>query len=114
MIFYNLISNSIDSIKEKGLEKGEGQIVVTSDLINNNYIFTIEDNGTGIDRSYIKDKIYEPGFTTKYDEEGNKKGTGIGLYYAKEILENSFYGSVRCESTFGKSTRFILEIPKHK
>lgn len=55
-----------------------------------------EDNGGGMEATTLN-KIFEPYFTTK--EEG--KGTGIGLYMSKMIIENSMHGQLRAENIPG-------------
>jgi hypothetical protein len=65
----------------------------------------VEDNGTGIDES-IMHKIYEPYFTTK--EEG--KGTGIGLYMSKVIIENSMHGQLTVKNIAGGAC-FQVSLP---
>ena len=74
-VILNLINNAKDSILEKGVE-GKIEII----LKNNSIIIT--DNGKEIPDE-IKDRIFEPYFTTKSE----KGGTGIGLYMSKMIIE---------------------------
>ncbi len=61
------------------------------------------DNGKGID-SKIKDKIFDPYFTTKHKTQG----TGIGLYMSKQIVEKVFNGNISLES---EATCFRINIP---
>ncbi len=69
-------------------------------------VITIEDNGGGIDKQNI-DKVFDPYFTTK----GNKKGTGIGLYLCKMIVEDSLNGSINVENT-DQGAKFIIRLNK--
>ena len=55
---------------------------------------TIKDNGSGIDKN-ILDKIYDPYFTTKH----KSKGTGLGLYILKMIIEQRMKGKVEIYSS---------------
>ena len=69
---------------------------------------TIEDNGGGIDAIYM-DKIFRPYFTTK-DEE---KGTGIGLYMSKIIVEEHCNGQLSVENTAdGALFKIALKVEK--
>jgi signal transduction histidine kinase len=105
-IILNLISNAKDAIEEKRKEKGnfKGEIIITSKKENNNIIIEIEDNGGGI-KNEIKERIFEPYFTTK--EEG--KGTGMGLYMVKEIVER-MNGKIEVENTQkGAKFKIILK-----
>ena len=70
--------------------------------------FQIGDNGPGISSKY-KDSIFEPGFTSKYDDLGNPS-TGIGLSYVKEMVEQ-LEGDVTIEDrTEGKGSIFIIRL----
>ena len=64
----------------------------------------MSDNGGGISDSII-DKIYDPYFTTK--EEG--KGTGIGLYMSKIIIENNMAGKLYAFND-ASGANFVIEI----
>lgn len=102
MIVYNLLTNAIYSIKKAEREKG--LIIFTSKVEKNNYILTIEDNGKGVDKDDLL-KIYEPGFSRK------EEGLGIGLYFIKEVLENSYGGSINCYTKFKEFAKFEIKIP---
>lgn len=70
------------------------------------WMIRITDNGTGIDKEDQK-KLFEPFFSTK--ETG--KGTGLGLYVAKSIIE-SFRGVISVQSEPGYGTSFSVFLPK--
>ncbi|MGH2412307.1 MAG: sensor histidine kinase, partial [Microcystaceae cyanobacterium] len=67
----------------------------------------IEDNGSGIP-SELKEKIFDPFITTKPPGEG----TGLGLAIAHDIVVGKHGGELRVETEVGKSTKFIIVLPK--
>jgi signal transduction histidine kinase len=66
----------------------------------------IKDNGTGIPEA-LKNKIFQPFFTTKPTGEG----TGLGLSLSYEIITKGHGGRLSIESTEGMGTTFIIELP---
>jgi len=76
----NIINNAKDILVEKEVPNAE----ITIELTNNTV--KISDNGGGVPLEIIE-RIFEPYFTTK--EEG--KGTGMGLYMSKMILEENMH-----------------------
>ncbi len=97
-VLTNLIKNSLQA------EKKDRPIEVNIDLIkkNDNYLVRVADNGAGIPTS-IKDKIFEPNFTTK------NSGMGLGLAIVKTIITD-FGGEINCQ-TSSKGTVFEFTIP---
>lgn len=87
-VLLNLISNAKDAIEENGVQKGEIDIVIDS----KNKTVSIKDNGGGIDEK-IMYKIFDPYFTTK-----EVKGSGIGLYMSKTIIEKYFNGKLEASN----------------
>lgn len=71
----------------------------------NDVVIDVEDNAGGIPED-IKERIFEPYFTTKSDTSG----TGLGLYMSKAIIENHFNGTLDVESKNGM-TRFSITLP---
>ena len=65
----------------------------------------VEDDGQGMSRE-VRTRIFEPFFSTK----GEGKGTGLGLFIVKSILE-SHSGAMRVESKMGQGSRFRLLLP---
>lgn len=84
-VILNLISNAKDVIIEK--EISEGKISIKSYSEPTKAIIEVSDNGGGIPIDVIE-KIFNPYFTTK--EEG--KGTGVGLYMSKMIIDKNMDG----------------------
>lgn len=69
-------------------------------------VVRIADNAGGIPEE-IKEKIFEPYFTTK----GPEQGTGIGLFMCKTIIEKSMNGRL-CASNSGEGAEFVITVPK--
>ena len=84
-VVLNLLTNAKDALLEKGTT--DGRITIRSWTMDGRALLTITDNAGGIEEK-ILDKIFEPYFTTK--ELG--KGTGIGLFMSKTIIEKNMGG----------------------
>jgi PAS domain S-box-containing protein len=67
----------------------------------------IRDNGTGI-APEIKDKLFQPFFTTKPTGEG----TGLGLSISYDIVTQQHGGTISVDSEFGEFTEFIVRLPR--
>jgi signal transduction histidine kinase/ligand-binding sensor domain-containing protein len=81
-------------------------VSVTTQLTDKNHIqITIRDNGCGIP-SHIKDKIFQPFFTTK----PTGQGTGLGLSLSFDIVK-AHGGELKVESLDGEGTTFIITLP---
>ena len=83
-VILNIINNSKDALLEREVQNPHIQITLDKE----NRTLTICDNAGGIDEDVIK-RVFEPYFTTK--EQG--KGTGMGLYMSKMIIEDNM-GSI--------------------
>lgn len=100
-IFMNLISNSIDAFESL---RGLKLIMIKIDQSDDDIIILFKDNAGGIKEEFIK-KVFEPKFTTK-EEQG---GSGIGLYMCKEIINNTFNGSITLQNE-----NFVYEDQEYK
>ncbi|MFB2936218.1 PAS domain S-box protein [Aerosakkonemataceae cyanobacterium BLCC-F154] len=113
-VFMNLLMNAIDAIEQQrqSLSPKEkldyiGIITITTSITpKNQVLISIHDNGCGMN-SQVKEKIFNPFFTTK----PVGKGTGMGLAISYQIVTENHQGHLRCFSTVGKGTEFQIELP---
>jgi len=91
-VIMNLTNNAKDAILENKIENGIIEINTGTHSSRFEKI-SVKDNGGGVPIEIIN-KIFEPYFTTK---EGNK-GTGIGLYMSKIIIEQNMMGKLLLEN----------------
>jgi len=87
-VIMNIINNAKDALVENKIEDKQIYITIKNEKIS------IEDNGGGIDKEIIQ-RVFEPYFTTK--EQG--KGTGMGLYMSKMIMESNMNGMLNVKNT---------------
>ncbi len=100
-VWTNLITNALHAMKKTDSPK----LQIFSRRIGSDYVMIgFEDNGSGVPAS-IKDKIWDPFFTTKDQGEG----TGLGLGIVKGIIEKH-KGRIELESEPNK-TRFMVYLP---
>lgn len=99
-----ILSNAKDVLIENKIQ--EPFIAIALYHCNQQFEVTIEDNGGGIKNEYIT-KIFDPYFSTKQ----SKRGTGLGLYITKIIIEKSMNGSIQVENT-DKGAKFIIKVDK--
>jgi signal transduction histidine kinase len=108
-VLLNLINNSFQAVNESS-KKGEPgykpEVSVETKLTTENQILiSIRDNGPGIPDD-IKEKIFQPFFTTK----PTGQGTGLGLSLSYDIIK-SHGGKIHLESTEGKGSIFEINLP---
>ena len=112
-VIINLLNNSKDEFEKKEFEKK--YIFIDTKVEEDEITVIIKDNAGGIDEKII-DKVFEPYFTTKT----KSKGTGIGLYMSKQIIEKHMNGLIRVsnenyiykEKNYRGATFFITFVQK--
>ena len=108
----NLVSNAFDAIIDKAIRRANaseaaedhGTVAILVTQEDNKVVIEVQDDGCGIPPEH-KDKLFDPYFTTKSGD----KGTGIGLFMSKLIVEESMGG--RLTFTSGPDgTVFVMEL----
>ena len=100
-VLVNIVNNAKDAFVER--EK-TGTIYINCYEKDNNIFIEIIDEAGGIHLEN-PNKVFEPYFTTK------DKGTGIGLYMSKMIIERDMKGLLTVENT-DKGAKFTIKLPK--
>ncbi len=108
-VFLNVIINACYAANEKGKTDGPGfspTVSVRTTNLGDRVEIRIRDNGNGIPAG-IRDKIFNPFFTTKPPGTG----TGLGLSISYDIVRQH-QGEIRVESEAGQYTEFVIVLPK--
>ena len=105
-VLINLLKNAEDALLEKQVKNASIHIVSFSDKTN--HYFEVCDNAGGIDEDVIGN-IFNAYFTTK--EDG--KGTGLGLYMSKKIIQEHCGGELSVENVEG-GVCFRVSLPKKR
>ena len=118
-VFLNIMNNAFYVLNKKQLKDPENMVdnLPTLTLTTSYYTkpqggngvkISISDNGPGIPDK-IKDKIFQPFFTTKPTGEG----TGLGLSLSYDIVKANG-GEIKVISEVGIGTTFLIELPDHQ
>ncbi|MFT5955022.1 MAG: signal transduction histidine kinase, partial [Cyclobacteriaceae bacterium] len=101
-VLLNLINNAFFAVR--GVEQPE--VIVSTKKVADNIEISVSDNGTGIPKD-IREKIFQPFFTTKSAGEG----TGLGLSMSYDIVTKGHNGSLSVSSEEGSGTQFTISLP---
>ena len=105
-VVFSILKNSQEAFSLRNTPKK----VLHIDLYNKNenIVIDIKDNAGGIDED-IKNKIFDPYFTTKHQTQG----TGLGLYLSLEIITKYFNGTILAENIKieGEGALFRITFP---
>jgi len=99
-VFINLVMNAFQA-----MEGGGSLLLRTSSSAERFASVQVADTGSGIPQKTLS-RIFEPFYTTKK----TAKGTGLGLFITKKIVE-SFSGTISVESSEGEGTCFTITFP---
>ncbi|MFN3997408.1 tetratricopeptide repeat protein [Algoriphagus sp.] len=113
-VLLNLINNAFYACTDHN-QNGESKdrenfeikplVKISTQKWQDQIIITVKDNGPGIPES-IKDKIFQPFFTTK----PSGKGTGLGLSLSYDIVK-AHGGELKVDSKEGSGTSFLIYLP---
>jgi signal transduction histidine kinase len=109
-VLLNLISNGFYAATKRRAEADDGfeaLLSATTKNLGDKIEIRIRDNGTGIPAE-IKEKIFNPFFTTKASGEG----TGLGLSMSHDIIVKQHGGSIDVETESGRFTEFKIVLPR--
>ncbi len=106
-VWLNLIVNAAHAIKAKP-DLDRGLITISTQAKDDMVEIMIADNGTGIPEN-VRDRMFEPFFSTK--EAG--EGSGQGLAICWNIVAEQHDGNFDLWSEVGKGTRFTVRLPIH-
>ncbi|MBV8122058.1 MAG: HAMP domain-containing protein [Alphaproteobacteria bacterium] len=112
-VLLNLFSNGIYAMRERQRTTRERdyapQLAVATRATGDRVEIRVRDNGTGIPEA-VRAKIFDPFFTTKPAGEG----TGLGLSLSHDIIVKQHGGSLGVATEPGRSTEFIVTLPRTK
>jgi signal transduction histidine kinase len=109
-VLLNLISNGFYATARRKAEAGDGfepMLTVTTRNLGDKVEICIRDNGIGIPNE-VKDKIFNPFFTTKAAGEG----TGLGLSMSHDIVVKQHGGTIDVDTQVGTFTEFKIVLPR--
>ena len=108
-VILNIFNNAFYAVDER-IKSGESNYIpkvsITTEKKSNNIFIKIKDNGCGISKE-LKDKIFNPFFTTK----PTGQGTGLGLSISYDIIVKGHDGDLTVDSVKGEFTEFTISLP---
>jgi GAF domain-containing protein/nitrogen-specific signal transduction histidine kinase len=111
-VFLNIFSNGFYATTRQGRDGGDSAFMPTLKVTTRDAGDAVEigvrDNGTGIPAD-IRDKLFQPFFTTKPTGEG----TGLGLSITYDIVTQQHGGSIAVDSKVGDYSEFTIRLPRN-
>ncbi|RTE90972.1 GAF domain-containing protein [Bradyrhizobium sp. LVM 105] len=109
-VVLNLVSNGFYAASKQKNATGDGfepRLRATTTNLGGSVEIRIRDNGAGIPAD-VREKIFNPFFTTKPAGEG----TGLGLSICHDIIVKQHGGSIEVDTEPGDYTEFIITLPR--
>lgn len=103
-ILINLVTNAV-----KYSDKQQTIIEISLAVTDEEYLFTIKDNGSGIAPDKIE-SVFKLFYVASENDRNGKRGTGIGLATVARLLEH-MNGTIGVQSELGQWTEFTFSIP---
>ena len=107
--FQNAITNLLDNAVKYRKADQPVNIHIRTWNEGEHLCFSIQDDGQGIRKDSVK-KVFDKFYRVHTGNVHDVKGFGLGLAYVKEII-NLHDGEIKCESEYGKGTKFTITLP---
>ncbi len=112
-VVLNLINNAFYAVNAKSKDAStnsagqgfESTVSISTKNLGDKILISVKDNGNGIPES-IKEKIFQPFFTTK----PTGQGTGLGLSLSYDIVK-AHGGELKVETKEGEGSEFLIQLP---
>ena len=112
-VLLNIFSNGFYAASKRARNGGDTgfapTLKVTTRDVGDAVEIRVRDNGTGIPAE-IRDKLFQPFFTTKPSGEG----TGLGLSITYDIVTQAHGGSIAVDSKVGEYSEFTIRLPRSR
>lgn len=106
--FGNIVANLLDNAIKYSREPVHIQ-VETSNPSSKTFVLKVKDNGIGMNKE-TAGQIFEKFYRAHTGNLHNVKGFGLGLSYVRSVVL-AHHGKIRVDSTVGKGSTFIIELP---
>ncbi|MEM1082956.1 MAG: XrtA/PEP-CTERM system histidine kinase PrsK [Verrucomicrobiota bacterium] len=97
-VITNLVINAGEAVN------GDGRLKLATMSSPGRVTLTVSDNGCGMERNFVRKKLYRPFSSTK------SAGLGIGMFQCKRIIE-AHNGTIHAETEPGEGTTFRITLP---
>ena len=109
-VILNLINNAFYAVNERQKKEQDSgykpQVTLTTSKQGDQVVIEVADNGTGMTEQ-VKEKIFQPFFTTKPTGEG----TGLGLSLSYDIVTKGHGGTMEVLTREGEGSKIIVRLP---
>lgn len=102
-------NTTILNLLDNAIKYGSSKILISSDVIQDQFQLKIKDNGKGIEPKH-QQKIFDKFYRVENANIHNVKGLGLGLYYVNQIVK-AHNGTVNLQSELEKGTTITIKIP---
>jgi signal transduction histidine kinase len=94
----------IDNIISNSIKASASKVSVIAIKKGHNIVIEFYDNGNGLSKNTILERIFDKGYTT------TRGGSGLGLYYLKKFVDEQLNGKIEADIT-GKGFKIRMVIP---
>jgi two-component system NtrC family sensor kinase len=108
-VILNIFNNSFYAVDERRKLEGNDYkpvVMISTEQVDGKIVIKIRDNGRGIPDE-IRNKIFNPFFTTK----PTGQGTGLGLSISYDIIVKDHFGDMQLDTKVGEYTEFKITLP---
>ena len=105
-VFAQIITHLAMNAAMHAFDEDGGEVTIQLNRRGSLLEMVFSDNGRGMDES-VRQRVFDPFFTTRRGQGGS----GLGLHIIYNQVTRQLGGTLRCESSPGQGTRFVLRVP---